>query len=69
MASAAEAETCVVFLNGQQAVPKCTALSEMGHPQPPTLMKTNSATSHGILTSKMCWKRFKDFDMRFHWML
>jgi hypothetical protein len=33
-ASAAEAETGGLFLNGQEAIPLCTALEEMGHNQP-----------------------------------
>ena len=68
MASAAEAETSAIFLNGQQYVPIRTALTEMGHPQPPTPINTESATSHGILTGNMRRKRSKAFDMRFHWM-
>jgi hypothetical protein len=35
-ASAAEAETGGLFLNGQEALPIRTALEEMGHKQPPT---------------------------------
>ena len=31
-------------------------------------MKTDSATSHGILTGNMRRKKSKAFDMRFHWM-
>ena len=68
MDSAAEAETGAIFLNGQQAVPICTSLIKMGHLQPPTPIKTNSATSYSILAGKMRWKRSKAFDMRFHWM-
>ena len=68
MASTTEAKTGSIFLNGQQAVPIRTALIEMGHPQPPALIKTNSATSYGIITGNMCRKRYKPFDMRFHWM-
>ena len=68
MASAAEDETGAIFLNGQQDVPIRTALIEMGHPQPPTLIITYSATSYGILTGNMRQKRSKAFDMHFHWM-
>ena len=68
MASAAEAETGAIFLNGQQAIPIRTALLEMGHPQPPILIKTDSTTSYGILTGNMQRKRSKAFDMRFHFM-
>ena len=68
MVSTAEAETGAIFLNSQQAVPICTALTEMVHPQPPTPIKTDSATSYGILTGTMRRKCSKSFDMRFHWM-
>ena len=53
MASAAEVGTGAIFLNGQQAIPIHTALTEMGHPQPPNSINTNSATSYGILTGNM----------------
>ena len=69
MASAAEAKTGVIFLNGQQDIPIRTALIKMGHPQPPTPIKTDSATSYGILTGNMRRKRSKDFDICFHWIL
>ena len=68
MASAAESETGAIFLNGQQAVPIRTNLTNMGHPQPPTPIKTDSASSYGIPTGNMRQKRYKAFDMRFHWI-
>ena len=61
-------ETSAILLNSQQAVPIRTKLLEMGHPQPPTPIKTDSETSHGILTGNMRRKRSKAFDMRFNWM-
>ena len=61
MASTAEAENGVIFLNSQQAVPIRTDLIEMVHPQPPTPIKTDSATSYGILTGNMRRKRSKYF--------
>ena len=68
MASANEAETGAIFLNGQQDVPIRTSLIEMGHLQPPTPIKTYSTTSHGILTGNMIRKRSKAFDICFIWM-
>ena len=68
MASAAEAETGAIFLNGQQAVPIRTTLIEMGHPQTPTPIKTDSKTSHGVITRNMRHKRSMAFDMHFNWM-
>ena len=56
------------FLNVRQAVLIRKALTEMGHLQPPTPIKTNSATSYSIRTANMHRKRSKAFDMRFHWM-
>ena len=53
MASSAEAETGAIFLNGHQAILVRTALIKMGHPQPPTPIKTDSATSYSILTGNM----------------
>ena len=65
MVSAAETKTGDIFLNGQQEVPIRMTFIEMGHPQPPTPIKTTSATSYGILTGNMRLKRSKDFDLRF----
>ena len=66
IASAAEAETGAILLNRKQAVAICTALIKMGHLQTPTPIKKDSATSYGILTRNMLWKRSESFDMRFH---
>ena len=68
MASATEDKTEAIFLNGQKAVPIRTALIEMGHLKPPTPIKTDNATSHGILTRNMRRKRYNAFDIRFHWI-
>ena len=68
MASAVEAETGPILLNGQQAVPIHTTLIKMAQPHPPTPINTNSATSYGILTSNMRQTRSNVFDMQFHWM-
>ena len=40
----------------------------MGHPQPHTPIKTNSAPSYSIITRKMFRKRSKAFEMHFHWI-
>ena len=68
MASAAEAKAGTILLNGQQAVPIRTSLIERDHPQPPTQIKTDSATSYGIITGNMRRKRSKAFDMLLYWM-
>ena len=48
MASAAEAEIAALFLNARLAIPLCVALDEMGHPQPPTKIKTDNNTADGF---------------------
>jgi hypothetical protein len=42
--------------------------SKLGHPQPPTPIKTDNTTAHGILTKSLRPKLSKAFEMRFHWM-
>ena len=41
-------------------------LTEMGHPQPPTLMKVDNETAIGFLKITMKQKRSKATDMRFY---
>jgi hypothetical protein len=69
-ASAAEAETGGLFLNGQEAIPLLTALAEMGHKQPVTgtPLETDNSTAHDILKAQVRMKRSKAFDMRYHWL-
>ena len=45
VAPAAEAEMGGLFYNYQQDLTVCMALTEMGHPQRPTPMKTDNATA------------------------
>ena len=68
MSSAAEAESIGVYHNSKVAVPIRTALQELGHPQPPTIIRTDNSTAHGILTSTIRQKRSKAFDMNVYWI-
>jgi hypothetical protein len=69
VASAAEAEQCGgLFHNSQNAIPIRDALIALGHPQPPTPIKTDNATTLVIVTSLMKPKRSKTWDMRYHWI-
>ena len=68
VASAAEAETGGLFLNGQEIIPIRYLLEQMSHPQPPTPLKTDNSTSLGFVTSNIKLKRSKAWDMRFHWL-
>jgi hypothetical protein len=68
VASAAEAECGGLFHNSQTAIPIRDALIAIGHPQPPTPIKTDNSTALGIVTSLMKPKRSKTWDMRYHWI-
>jgi hypothetical protein len=70
VSSAAESEMGGLFVNGQYIIPVRTTLVAMGHPQPKngTPLKTDSATSLGIVKNFMQPKRSKSWDMRYHWI-
>jgi hypothetical protein len=48
MASATEAETGRLFINGQEAAYERQILEELGHPQPRTPIETDNASATGI---------------------
>ena len=66
--SVAEAETGGLYFNAQRAIPIRIALEEMGHPQPPTPIKTDNASALGYIYNNIRQKRSKSFDMKFHWL-
>ena len=68
MASAAEAEVAGIFMNAQLAIGYRNCLIEMGHPQPPTQIRTDNTTARGIITGTIKQKRSKAIDMRFYWL-
>ena len=68
MGSAAEAECGGLYLNAKQAIPERTTLIELGHPQPPTPLKTDNSTADGIMNSTVKQQRSKAIDMRFYWL-
>ena len=68
MSSAAEAEVAGLFMNAQHAVPIRLTLEDMGHPQPPTQLRTDNLTAQGILSGVYKRKRSKWNDMNFHWI-
>ena len=55
-------------MNAQEVVSIRQCLIEMGHPQPPTPMKTDNSTAQGILTGTIKQKHSKAIDMRFYWL-
>ena len=68
VASSAEAEIGGIFHNAQQALPIRIALDALGHPQPPTPIKTDNSTAHGFIYKNINMKRSKSWDMRYHWL-
>jgi hypothetical protein len=64
-ASAAEAELAALFHNACKACLIRTALEEMGHLQPPTIIITNNSTASGIANDTVKQKRSKAMDMLF----
>ena len=69
MSSAAEAEIGAVFTNAQAALPIRQALLDMGHPQPPSPIRTDNKTAQGFLNETIKAKRTKAIDMRFYWTI
>ena len=68
VASAAEAETAALFFNSQEALSIRYMLSKLGHPQPPTPMKTDNSTALSFIKSNIRQKRSKSWDMRLYWL-
>jgi hypothetical protein len=68
MASAAEAELGVLYLNAKEVVYLRQILIEMGHPQPQTPIQTDNTTAVGVTNKKIQPKRTKAMDMQFHWL-
>ena len=68
VSSAAEAETAGVFHNAQIAIPIRYMLEQLGHPQPPTPIKTDNSTATGFVYNNIHQKKSKSWDMRYHWL-
>jgi hypothetical protein len=68
VASAAESEAGACFHNAQSGAPLRVTLTELGHIQPPTPLRTDNSTAFGILTETIKEKRSKEMDMRYHWL-
>ena len=66
--SAAEAETGGLYGNAQMGIIIRHALEELGHPQPPTPLKTDNATANSFVHSNLRQKRSKTWDMRWNWL-
>jgi hypothetical protein len=68
VASAAESEVGAWFHNAQSGAPLRVTLTELGHIQPPTPLRTDNSTAFGILNETIKQKRSKAMDMRYHWL-
>jgi hypothetical protein len=68
VASGAESEVGACFQNAQIAAPLRVTLTELGHIQPPTTLRTDNSTAFGILNEAINQKRSKAMDMMYHWL-
>ena len=57
-----------LFVNGQEVMILRTILEEMGHPQPPTPIRTDNSTAAGITNNTIRQRRSRSMDMRFYWV-
>jgi hypothetical protein len=68
VASAAKSEVGACFHNAQSGAPLRVTLTELGHTQPPTPLRTDNSTAYGIVNKTIKQKRSKAMDMRYHWL-
>ena len=68
VASSAEAEISALFHNAQSALPIWYLLQQMGHPQPPTPLKTDNMTANAFVHQEMRHKKSKAWNMRLWWL-
>ena len=64
VASDSESELSALFYGCKEAIPLCTTLEKMGHPQPaPTPVTTDNSTAVGLTTKTMLPKASKAMDI------
>ena len=68
VASAAEAEVGGIFHNAQTSIPIRNMLINLGHPQPPTPIKTDNSTANSFVHDNINLKKSKSWDMRYYWL-
>jgi hypothetical protein len=68
VSSAGEAEYAALFAGAQHAASLRNILSDLGYPQPPTIIMCDNTCAIGIATDSIKQKRSKAIDMRFHWV-
>jgi hypothetical protein len=67
VASSAESDVGACFHNAQSGAPLRVTLTELGHFQPPTPLRTDNPTAFVILNETTKQKRSKAMEMRYHW--
>jgi hypothetical protein len=67
-ASAVESEVGACFHNAQSGAPLRVTLTELGHTQPPTPLRTDNSTVFGIMNETIKKKQSKAMDMGYHWL-
>jgi hypothetical protein len=65
---AVEAVLGALYVNCQKGIVYCKILSDMGHPQPKTLVYCNNATAVGIANNTVKQQRSCSMEMRFFWV-
>ena len=68
VSSSAEAETAGLFHNAQIALPIRYMLTQIGHKQPRTPVKTDNEMSNNFIHNNIAQRRSKSWDMRFYWL-
>ena len=68
MASEAEAEYGIIFINAQTSMTICTTLNEMGCKQGLTDIQVENSIAVGIATKEFYQKKSKAMDIRFYWI-
>ena len=68
VSSAGEAETAAMFHGAKDAIPKRRTLEDLGYPQKPTPLISDSIVSINIAGGKWKRKRSQTQDMRYNWL-
>jgi hypothetical protein len=68
VSSVAESEVGACFQNAQSGAPLRVTLTDLGHIQHATPLRTDNSTAFGILNETIKQKRSKAMDMRYHWL-
>jgi 3',5'-cyclic AMP phosphodiesterase CpdA len=68
VASVGEAEYAALFMNGQEGEGLRAILTDLGHPQPATIILCDNQCAVGIATDTVKVKKTKSIDMKFNWI-